>query len=113
ELLITELRKDLERFQTQLVVKEKELAELGKKCEELKEKFSFYLELISKYKGEQTKAINMVLAMKKKGIFDEKLTNEFSQIQIEIGKLEEKIETIIEEQSLTKKDLIKDLRNEA
>ncbi|CAG8589550.1 9894_t:CDS:2, partial [Cetraspora pellucida] len=108
----TKLGERLEEFQVQLVFKEKELEELRKKCKELEKSFSLYLELINKYKKKQVKAENLVFSMRQKGVFDEKLINEFSQIQLEVGKLERRIETIIEEEGLTKRDLIEHLRNE-
>ncbi|CAI2195669.1 14442_t:CDS:2, partial [Funneliformis geosporum] len=92
----SKLRKDLEELQAKLVVKEEELEKIRKKCEELEKKFSLYLELINKYKEKQVKAKDIIFAMKQKDVFDEKLTNEFSQVQVEEFKelVEEKLPKI-------------------
>ncbi|KLL03576.1 MAG: serine/threonine protein kinase [Mycoplasmataceae bacterium RV_VA103A] len=108
---LTSLKGDLVNLQGQLVVKEGELEELRKKCEDLEKKFSLYLELIDEYKQERVKAGDLVSEMKKEGTFDERLINEFSQIQLEVGKLEGKIEVIIKKEGLIKRDPIKNLRS--
>lgn len=94
EEIVKELRKEIIELKKQIEIKEQELTELKKQLDHQINQCLDYLGLIINYCEKKEKSKNFLLDIKKGDLF---LTEEYGKNEKEIGKLEEKIETIIKQ----------------